>query len=96
MVKGIMGLSSIVHISSIGCACSACARLIWINELSLNGIELETLIVHAQSAAMLPMAVVLLIASVKPEITQTIQGLNAHYLISSISLTYVSISSLQF
>ncbi|GAJ74233.1 hypothetical protein JCM18904_5213 [Vibrio sp. JCM 18904] len=56
---------------------------------------METLIIHAQSAAMLPMAAVLLIASVKPEITQTIHGLNAHYLISSISLTYVSISSLQ-
>ena len=95
MVKGNMGLSSIVHISSIGCACTACARLLWFNELSLKGIELETLIIHAQSAAMLPMAAVLLIASVKPEITQTIHGLNAHYLISSISLTYVSISSLQ-
>ncbi|AVH25872.1 hypothetical protein AL468_00915 [Vibrio diabolicus] len=86
-----MGLSSIVHISSIGCACTACARLLWFNELSLKGIELETLIIHAQSAAMLPMAAVLLM----PEITQTIHGLNAHYLISSISLTYVSISSLQ-
>ncbi|HHF2997980.1 TPA: hypothetical protein ACPJ01_004493 [Vibrio diabolicus] len=90
-----MGISSIVHISSIGCACSACARLVWVNELSLNGLELETLIIHAQSAAMLPMAVVLLLASVKPEITQTIHGLNAHYLISAISLAYVSISSLQ-
>jgi hypothetical protein len=95
MVKGSMGLSSIVHISSIGCACMACTRLIWVNDLSLKNIELETLIIHAQSAAMLPMALVLLIASVKPEITQAIKGLNAHYLIASISLTYVSISSLQ-
>ncbi|OEF94480.1 hypothetical protein A142_17230 [Vibrio splendidus 12E03] len=90
-----MELSSVVHISSISCACTACTRLLWLNDFSFKGLELDTLIVHAQSAAMLPMALVLLVASVKPQITQEIQGLNAHYLISAISLTYVSISSLQ-
>ncbi|BCK05188.1 hypothetical protein CGT94_17980 [Vibrio metoecus] len=90
-----MGLSSLVQISSIGCACSACTRLLWVNDFSLDNIELATLVVHAQSAAMLPMVLVLLIASVKPEITRQVQGLNAHYLISALSLAYVSINSLQ-
>ncbi|EGR1465998.1 hypothetical protein VCSRO8_3534 [Vibrio cholerae] len=93
-----MGLSSLVQISSIGCACSACSactRLLWVNDFSLDNIELATLVVHAQSAAMLPMVLVLLIASVKPEITRQVQGLNAHYLISALSLAYVSINSLQ-
>lgn len=90
-----MELSRLVQISSIGCACCACTRLLWLNDFSLDNIELATLLVHAQSAAMLPISLVLLVASVKPEITKQIQGLNAHYLISALSLAYVSINSLQ-
>ncbi len=90
-----MGLSNIVHISSISCACFACIRLVWLKEFIFKDVGLELLIIHAQSAAMLPMAIILLIASVKPGITIEIQGLNAHYLIASISLAYVSLSSLQ-
>ena len=90
-----MGLSSTVHISSISCACIACIRLLWVKEFIFKEVNLELLIIHAQSAAMLPMAIILLIASVNPEITRKVQGLNAHYLIAAISVTYVSFSSLQ-
>ena len=91
-----MELSSLINLASIGCACTGCTKLLWINNFSLKDIELATLVIHAQSAAMLPIAVVLLLASVKPGITEQIHGMNTYYLISSISLGYVSIISLQF
>ncbi|MBP2699972.1 hypothetical protein [Photobacterium lucens] len=90
-----MILSKIVHFSSVSCATFACTRLLWLNNFSLERVQLDTLVIHAQSAAMLPMALILLIASIKPEITKNIEGLNAHYLVAAISLAYISVDSLQ-
>ncbi len=90
-----MILSKIVHFSSVSCAAVACTRLLWLNNFSLERVQLVTLVIHAQSAAMLPMALILLIASIKPEITKNIEGLNAHYLVAAISLAYISVDSLQ-
>ncbi len=51
-----MILSKIVHFSSVSCAAVACTRLLWLNNFSLERVQLDTLVIHAQSAAMLPMA----------------------------------------
>ncbi|MGF1903465.1 hypothetical protein ACU5DF_02025 [Aliivibrio wodanis] len=89
-----MTLSNIVHFSSIVCVGIACTRLLWLKDFSLKAVPLDLLIIHAQSAAILPMIFILAVASIKPDITSKINGLNAHYLIAAISLAYVSIKSL--
>ncbi|WP_318520714.1 hypothetical protein [Photobacterium leiognathi] len=55
-----MILSKIVHFSSVSCAAVACTRLLWLNNFSLERVQYDTLVIHAQSAAMLPMALILL------------------------------------